>query len=297
MLTNAELPYPVPEVLLNPGGLWVFNWAIPIFGSAVILWAAIQTIRTGRLTWSFLFLFNSLLVYWMESLGDWGQHLIYSPAFTLHHMFDWMPLKTPYDPLFMPFSYATYWTVHAWIVLVLGQFLTRRYGWTILKAMLVIAIPTNLVWDFLVEGLATYQGWWTYDPGIGPVLEWPTGGRITLLLTIGAMCTWPNLIAYWGGKPAVLGLNHIERMCGLARFTREKPSVEPTPGSSPREQYEARLNYEPTISLWKFESLRLLAWVVVFNVSFAILLVMPVMMMRVITGHGSPWIPPDIFLP
>ena len=120
----------------------------------------------------------------------------------------------------MPFAYAVYWGVHALLVLWLSQWVSSRFGWSMLKSMIVLAIPVNYVWDFVVEGTATAMGWWTYDPGIGPVLEWDSGGRITLLWTIGIMCTWPNLIAYWAGKPPIRGLNHLERFVGLDRFTR-----------------------------------------------------------------------------
>lgn len=175
----------------------------------------------------FLFLFNSLAVYWMETIGDWGQMLFYSPAFAEHHLLDWLPLKTPYDPLFMPFAYAVYWGIHALLVLWLSQWVSSRFGWSMLKSMVVLAIPVNYVWDFVVEGTATAMGWWTYDPGIGPVLEWGDGGgRITLLWTIGLMCVWPNLIAYWAGKPPIRGLNHFERFCRPERFTAPKADIQ-----------------------------------------------------------------------
>src|SRR5690606_26346750 len=162
----------IPAVTENPGGVWFFNWAVPIIGSIVIVLAIADVVRRRRLTWGFLFLFNSMAVYWMETIGDWGQMLIYSPTFTEHHLLDWLPLKTPNDPLFMPFAYSVYWGVHALLVLWLSQWLSSRMGWTMLKSMLVLAIPVNYVWDFFVEGVATALGWWTYDPGIGPVLEW-----------------------------------------------------------------------------------------------------------------------------
>lgn len=292
-LKAAALPHPVPPVLLNPSNLWVFNWLIPVIGTIIILRAIHDSIRHRRLTWSFLFLFNSMLVYWMETIGDWGQHLIYSPAFATHNLLDWLPVKTTYDPVFIPFAYALYWTFHAWVLLLLGDWLVRRTGWSMMKAIIVLAIPVNYVWDFLNEGAATYYGWWTYDPGIGPVLEWPSGGRITLLWTIGMMCTWPNLIAYWGGKPPVAGLNHIERMCGLQRFTRPKAPTDPALAATPREKYEARLNYEATIPLWRFETYRLLAWILVFNISFFLFLVLPLLLMRLLPGHASPWLPPN----
>lgn len=194
---------------------------------------------------------------------------------SIHNLLDWLPLKTPYDSVFMPFAYALYWTVHAWVLLVMASWLLKRTNWSMMTAVIVLAIPVNYAWGFLVEGTATYYGWWSYDPGIGPLLEWPTGGRITLLWTIGLMCTWPNLIAYWGGKPPVAGLNHIERMCGLKRFTRPTTPTDRSLATTPRERYEALLNYEPTIPLWRLETYRLLAWILVFNVSFFLFLVLP----------------------
>src|SRR3546814_91602 len=213
---------PVPPALEDPSAVWVFDWLIPIAGTIIIVLAIADTVRRRRLTWGFLFLVSSLGVYWMETMGDWGQHLVYSPAFAEHHLLDWLPWKTPNDPAFMPFAYAVYWGIHAIVILWLGQLLQRRYGWSMLRAILVLAIPVNYAWDFLVEGVATYMGWWTYDPGIGPSLRWSTGGNITLLWTIGLMSFWPNLIAYWAGKPPVRTLRseeHTSELQSLMRIT------------------------------------------------------------------------------
>jgi len=301
---------PVPPALVDPSGTWFFNWVIPILGGLVIVLAVVDSVRRRRLTWGLLFLVNSMLVYWMESVGDWGQELIYSPTFLQHHALDWLPLKTPYDPMFMPFAYAVYWTVHALAVLWLGQWLSKRFGWSMLKAIVVLAIPVNYAWDFFVEGIAAAMGWWTYDPGMGPVLTFSSGGQITLLWTIGLMCFWPNLIAYWAGKPPVRGLNHFERFFGLERFTRPKivadeplsPVVGPgdtgtttaTAVSAHRkrqQRYDDLLNYEVTIPRWKFELARFGAWFVVFQVSFALLLVVPLVVMRLVTGNDSIYAP------
>jgi hypothetical protein len=176
-----------------------------------------------------------------------------------------------------------------------------------LKSMIVLAIPVNYVWDFVVEGTATAMGWWTYDPGIGPVLEWDSGGRITLLWTIGIMCTWPNLIAYWAGKPPIRGLNHLERFCGLDRFTRPKVPVREMasvtgPGGTAAmatqpalltkaQEFDDFLNYEVTIPRWKFELMRLGAWFVGFQVTFAAFLVGPLLILRAVLGADSPYVP------
>jgi hypothetical protein len=281
----------IPPATADPTGVWFFNWVIPIAGSIFIVLAIADVVRRRRLTWGFLFLFNSMAVYWMETTGDWGQMLFYSPAFAEHHLLDWLPLKTPNDPLF---------------VLWLSQWVSSRFGWSMLKSMIVLAIPVNYVWDFVVEGTATAMGWWTYDPGIGPVLEWDSGGRITLLWTIGIMCTWPNLIAYWAGKPPVRGLNHLERFVGLDRFTQPKvPVREPASitGSggvavaaqpvrlTKTQEFDDFLNYEVTIARWKFELMRLSAWFVGFQVTFLAFLVGPLIILRAALGADSPFVP------
>jgi hypothetical protein len=292
---------------VDPAGVWFFNWVIPVAGGIFIALAIADVIRRRRLTWGFLFLFNSLAVYWMETIGDWGQMLFYSPAFAEHHLLDWLPLKTPNDPLFMPFAYAVYWGVHALLVLWLSQWVSSRFGWSMLKSMLLLAIPVNYIWDFVVEGTATAMGWWTYDPGLGPLIEWDNGGRITLLWTIGLMCTWPNLIAYWAGKPPIRGLNHLERFCRLERYTRPKGVPSKPATSQPakagiavatktvrltkQQEFDDRLNYEVTIVRWRFELMRLGAWFVGFQVSFLLFLVVPLVALRMLTGAGSPYIP------
>lgn len=295
----------VPPATLDPSGVWFFNWVIPIGGSIFIVLAIADAVRRRRLTWGFLFLFNSLAVYWMETIGDWGQMLFYSPTFAEHHLLEWLPAKTPHDPVFMPFAYAMYWGVHALLVLWLSQWVASKFGWSMLKSMVVLAIPVNYVWDFVVEGAATAMGWWTYDPGIGPVLEWSNGGRITLLWTVGIMCTWPNLIAYWAGKPPIRGLNHFERFCRLDRYTVPKPPPPPSDrmgtgavalatkqaGRTKQQQFDDYLDYEVTIARSRFELMRLGAWFVVFQISFFVFLVLPLVIMRWATGAESPYIP------
>jgi hypothetical protein len=177
-----------------------------------------------------------------------------------------------------------------------------------LKSMVVLAIPVNYIWDFLVEGTATAMGWWTYDPGMGPVLEWESGGRVTLLWTIGIMCTWPNLIAYWAGKPPIRGLNHLERFCRLDRLTVPKKPVSTGAATdaaglgslavatkpetlSKQQEFDAYLNYDVTIPRWRFELMRLGAWFIGFQLSFAVLLVLPLVALRAVTGADSPYVP------
>jgi hypothetical protein len=159
------------------------------------------------------------------------------------------------------------------------------------------------------------MGWWVYDPGIGPHMDFANGGKFTLLWTIGIMSFWPNLIAYWAGKPPIRTLNHFERFLGLRRFTQPK---RPIPNAAHPDQhgvnvpaggatlvadkrttarvdrtaeFDAFLDYQVTISRWKFELARFGSWFVIFQISFFAMTVLPLLVMRVATGSHSIYVP------
>ncbi|MCM3924758.1 hypothetical protein ND748_24230 [Frankia sp. AiPs1] len=273
----------------------------------MIIAAAVGCWRRRRLTWAFLFLLSSLLTCWMETMGDWGQHLVYSPSFA-HYSWDWLPYHTVTEPYFMPFAYAIYWTIHAWAILTLAQWLVNRRGWSLLTAVIVWSVPVTFLWDISAETLSAYFGWWTYNPGFGPVIAFERG-RQPLLWPVTLMLFWPNVVAYLAGKPVNRGLNRIELMFRLDRWTRPRtPQSAPvavivttkpggtamleTPIQAPITTTDDGLNYDVVgISRWKFELARFGAWTAVFQLSFFILLVVPLVFLRLVTGHNSIYVP------
>jgi hypothetical protein len=99
----------------------------------------------------------------METIGDWGQHLVYSPRFMRHRLLEWLPLKSPNDPVFVPFSYAVYWTAHSVMLMSLAPIL--QWYWkrlSLLQCVLILSLPLNYAFDICVEGFCTYLGYWTY---------------------------------------------------------------------------------------------------------------------------------------
>jgi hypothetical protein len=58
-----------------------------------------------------------------------------------------------------------------------------------------------------------------------------------------------------------------------------------------QQEFDGYLNYEVTIPRWRFELMRLGAWFIVFQVTFFLLLVVPLVVMRWATGADSPYIP------
>jgi hypothetical protein len=136
------------------------------------------------------------------------------------------------------------------------------------------------------------------------------------------MSGWPNLIAYWGGKPPLTKLNIIERWFRLDRWTEPNPAyvhaaaharelVDPEyiesenspllftanggkkTGWSTTDVYDAKLEYKvkDEVTRWKFELARFGAWFVVFQVSFFVTLVIPLVARRMISGHNSEFVP------
>ncbi|KAF2814664.1 uncharacterized protein BDZ99DRAFT_566618 [Mytilinidion resinicola] len=239
-----------------------------------------------------------------------------------HHLLEWLPLKAPNDPVFVPFSYAVYWTAHSAMLMQLAPILQRYFKrLTLLQAVLVLSLPLNYSFDIIVDGFCTYMGYWTYDPGMGLVIQWSTGGRQPLTWPILLMSGWPNLIAYWGGKPPLTSLNIMERWFRLDRLTEPQvPYIEGNgrldledasevspllgrPKSSKgkawvdkwntSEEYDARLDYrvKESVPRWLFESARFGAWLVVFEVSSFVTLVVPLVVLRWATGKGSPYVP------
>ena len=140
------------------------------------------------------------------------------------------------------------------------------------------------------------------------------------------MSGWPNLVAYWGGKPLLTKLNIIERWFRLDRWTEPNPAyvhaaaharelVDPEyieSENSPllftvnggkktawverwstTDAYVAKLEYKvkDEVPRWKFELARFGAWFVVFQISFFVTLVIPLVARRLISGHNSEYVP------
>jgi hypothetical protein len=92
----------------------------------------------------------------------------------------------------------------------------------------------------------------------------------------------------------------------LDRFTVTKTSLHPSGRSesvgrvavatkrmalTKQQEFDDYLNYGVTIPRWRFELMRLGAWFVVFQITFFVFLVIPLVVLRTATGADSPYIP------
>lgn len=165
----------------------------------------------------------------------------------------------------------------------------------------------GVIWDLSVETVSAYFGWWTYNPGFGPEIHFARGNQ-PLLWPLILLCIWPNFMAYVAGKPHARGINPLERALGLSRFVRVRQAPEaPVPalassgiaalttGSLIRTTTDvANLggpDYDVVGSRWKFDLARFGAWMLTFQVSFFVILIVPLVSLRLITGHNSIYAP------
>jgi hypothetical protein len=160
---------PVPHGIADPPAIWIYNIAIPAAGIVVLGLFSYQSWRRKQLTWWWLFFVSGALCWWLETFGDWGQYLVYSPKLWHYHL----PIQhaSPDNPLFMPWAYGLYWGVHAILVLRLAEMLSRRTGWKRGWSIVVLAPVVGYIWDIVVEGMATHFGWWSYETPLGPYFD------------------------------------------------------------------------------------------------------------------------------
>jgi hypothetical protein len=166
--------------------VWIFETGTPLLSALIVAFLVYQSIRQKTLTWSILIALASASCWWLETNGDWSQHLIYSPVLS-HYRRDW-PYTSPRNPNYMPITYALNWWAHAWAILKLVAWMQRRYfpAMTLGQGILIFSVPFTWAWNIVVEGPATWVGLWTYDPPIGVAIEWARGTNWPML--------WPSLL-------------------------------------------------------------------------------------------------------
>lgn len=274
----------LPRGIVSPNAVavWIFDTGVPLLAALIVAVLVYRSIKGRTLTWSVLIATSSASCWWLETFGDWAQHLLYSPVLKHGHLAWWC--TTPHNPIFMPITYALYWWAHAWAILRLVQWAKTSMlpKLTLGQGIVLFSIAFTWAWNIAVEGPATWAGLWTYDPPIGPALEWARGTYWPILWPSLLMVGWINLIAWMVGLPEEqTRLNRIERLFGLGGVLAR----------SGWSRAADRSEGDPTRGTLKFQILRWLSWVVFFNVTFALTLVLPLFLVRMAFGLHSYFLP------
>lgn len=266
----------VPSGIVDPPLQGLLDGVIPAVAILILIGLIASSIRQRRMSWWLMISLAAASTFWLETFGDWGQHLLYSPNFT-HYSVN-LPMTAPHNPAWMPFMYAVYWVLHTWAILRLAQwFQKRRPGMSIGRAIIVFSVPLTFVWNIFVEGCAAYMGWWTYDPPIGPYLDMGRG-NFPLLWPMLLMFTWPNLIAWLVGLPEEeQRLNRLERWFGFEKRLRARVGD------------QAAL--DPGAGGWGLQLQRMMIWIAVFQITFILCFIIPDAGLRIVTGWDSFYLP------
>jgi hypothetical protein len=128
---------PVPPAVVDPAGVWFFNWVIPAAGGIFIALAIADVIRRRRLTWGFLFLFNTLAMYWMENDRRLGSAAVLQPCFRRTPSAGLAAAQDAERPAVNAVRLRGLLGAHALLVLRLSQWVSSRFGWSMVKSMLL----------------------------------------------------------------------------------------------------------------------------------------------------------------
>jgi len=270
----------LPNAILHPTGVFGMEVAVPVLSAIMLVFIVRKCLRARSLTWSFLLAVASASTFWLETFGDWAQHLLYTPY--LHHYTVPIQQSAPHNPVVMPLTYAIYWWAHAWVILRLASWGRQRFPKIGMgTAILSLSAPVTFLWNLIVEGTTTYFGIWTYDPPIGPAIHWPNGAYWPLLWPVMLMMGWINLIAWMVRLPEEQHEpNGIERLFKLDKLLSNPGWTRGGNNTSDMQAGNVR-----------FQLLRLAVWIAFFNVTFALALNLPLYFMRVLGGFGSVWLP------
>jgi hypothetical protein len=131
-----------------------------------------------------------------------------------------------------------------------------------LSSVLIIAVPFFYLWDLFVEGVSVGLGYWTYFDTFGP--------SITFASTAISLVHPLIIFTIYGVVAAYILSDRDEN--GHARF-------------------ESIFRVKSVRTGWRRESVRLIAYVVVMNLTFFIFMSVPMIAVRELFGHANTFVP------
>ncbi|KUR76699.1 hypothetical protein [Novosphingobium sp. Fuku2-ISO-50] len=256
LATAGEAPMGPP---VNP---WVMETGSIIFWSVLLAATVLVTLFKRRLPLFGLVLIAATSSFWQEFYGDWGAYDHWNPAFARLPLWGISAYTTPVKPLFIPFSWGWWFALSIPLLVSLTMWLGRRFpvlsttGWAF-----VIAFPLFTAYQIQTEGSAVAQGWWSYDVVLGPAIE-SARGRLPLIFDF------------------TLGLWAATFIAFLAR-----------PDADGLRWYERKLGVSAAMAGWHREMRRLVAMIVLFQLTFLAFNTLPPMIGRLLFGGPSALVP------
>lgn len=227
------------------------------------LWFAVRARQRGSLDVPALCAIAGLSIFWQEFYADWGAYLLWSSKF---HMMPWgaTAWTTPEKPWFVLPAYPLFMCAAFTAALALSRATIDKFpNVRALWLCLLTAGPALYAINFALElASVSLAGQWTYVDVIGPALTTDAGQQPIL---------YPGIpLGLFGAVTSYLIL-------------RQDSRGHPT--------FERWFRPDRFATAWKRESMRALSWVLVWNLSYWLLLTMPLIAIRELFGPPSALVP------
>ena len=261
-MKNAELLQSGAQNLAGDGALATELGTVLIL-IVVTIGFAIETRRRGSLSIPALCAIAGLSIFWQEFYADWGSYLLWSPKF---HMMPWGSTlwTTPDKPWFVVASYPLFMCFAFTTMLTLNRFVVGKFpSANLFLVCLFTAAPALFLINFALEAAAVaLAGQWSYVDTLGPALITDKGRQPIL---------YPGIpFGIWGAVLCYLIMHRDDT--GHPRFERLTSSLKFAQG-------------------WKRESMRIVAWMVTWNLTYWLLLSAPLIALREFFGQPNALVP------
>jgi hypothetical protein len=251
----TEMPPPVNTWVMETGSFYLW----PLIFVLCAAWA----LRTRKFPVMLLILLAASSSFWQEFFGDWGAYLSWNPAFARLPFWGDMAYTTPVKPVFIPLSWGWWFALSITPLLMLTIWLARKFpalssSWW---ALITVA-PLYSAYELYAEGSAVAQSWWSYNAVIGPQWTASNGAGMSLI--------WPVILAFWAAWVVAL----------LAKKDENG-----------QWWHERKLGVAATGSGWTHEIKRLGAFILMFQVTFLLVVTLPPIIARLMFGGPSLLVP------
>jgi hypothetical protein len=246
-----------------PVNTWMMETGSFILWPIIFVLCAIWAWKMKKFPVMLLLLLSASSTFWQEFFGDWGAYLSWNPAFARLPVWGDMAYTTPVKPIFIPASWGWWFSLSITPLLMLTIWLAKKFPGISSNWWAFIAVfPLYSAYELWAEGSAVAQSWWSYNAVIGPQWTASNGAGMSII--------WPVILALWAAWIVAM----------LARIDADGLWW-----------HERKLGVAANGSGWGYEFKRLGAFIVMFQVTFLLVVTLPPMITRIVAGGPSLLVP------
>lgn len=187
--------------VMKPVGHRVYEIGITVVALGVLIVVVRQSVRDRKLRRPLLMAGAACMMFWQETYGDWGAYVLYSDKF-LTYGWGNTPLSVPVRCWWFIPGYLVFYSSFFVAVIAAADVARRRWPNTNpCVAAALLCFPAFYAFDLVWEGITTGLGYWTYLYTFGPALHvgngtfpllWPILEQVPFMILAAFALTWRN---------------------------------------------------------------------------------------------------------